>query len=121
MQHLADQGEFTAAAQLKASAAEKRLLTKQAGYNTGTKMRVAKSAGGGWRLYVAVRGQWMDASLQDMQIKPGRPPLQPGQGKPARIELRTTGELADKAEKLADAAGVSRNTWIERLIQQAKK
>ena len=50
----------------------------------------------------------------------GRPTLQPGRGKQARIELRTSDELAEKAQRLADAAGVSRNAWIERLIERAR-
>lgn len=50
----------------------------------------------------------------------GRKPLPNGAGKGERIELRTSAELAAKAQRLADAAGISRNAWIERLIEHAK-
>lgn len=53
--------------------------------------------------------------------RPGRPSLPPGLAKTARIELRTSSELAEKAQRLADAAGVSRNAWIEALIERAKR
>ena len=52
--------------------------------------------------------------------RPGRPSLPPGLAKSARIELRTSGDLADKAQRMADAAGISRNAWIEALIERAK-
>ena len=57
---------------------------------------------------------------QAARKKAGRKPLPPGAGKPERIELRTTPELLAKAQRLADAAGVSRNAWIESLIARAK-
>lgn len=50
----------------------------------------------------------------------GRKPLPAGAGKVERIDLRTSSELAAKAQRLADAAGVSRNAWIERLIERAE-
>ena len=48
----------------------------------------------------------------------GRPFTVPG-GKSSRIELRLPSDLADKAQRLADAAGLSRNAWIEQLIDAA--
>jgi len=50
----------------------------------------------------------------------GRPPLGPGEGKAISILLRTTPELAQRAQQMADAAGMSRNAWIERLIRLAE-
>ena len=52
---------------------------------------------------------------------PGRPPLPPGEGKEARASLRTTPERLAKADRLANAAGLSRNAWLEQLIDLAKK
>lgn len=52
---------------------------------------------------------------------PGRPPLPPGEGKEARASLRTTPERLAKADRLAKAAGLSRNEWLERLIDAARK
>lgn len=52
---------------------------------------------------------------------PGRPPLPPGEGKDVRASLRTTIERLAKADRLAVAAGLSRNEWLERLIDAAKK
>lgn len=50
----------------------------------------------------------------------GRKPLPEDQGKTARIELRTTPELRDKADQLAERSGLSRNEWIERQIERAR-
>ena len=52
---------------------------------------------------------------------PGRPPLPPGEGKEVRASLRTTPERLAKADRLAEAAGMSRNAWLEGLIDKAKK
>lgn len=52
---------------------------------------------------------------------PGRPPLPPGEGKEVRASLRTTPERLAKADRMARAAGLSRNEWLERLIDAAKK
>ena len=52
---------------------------------------------------------------------PGRPPLQPGEGKEVRASLRTTPARLAKADRLAKAADLSRNAWLEGLIDKAKK
>lgn len=52
---------------------------------------------------------------------PGRPRLPPGEGKEVRASLRTTPERLAKADRLAEEAGLSRNQWLERLIDAAKK
>jgi predicted HicB family RNase H-like nuclease len=55
------------------------------------------------------------------QKKLGRPPLPPESRKTARIELRTSEALAQKAQRLADTAGISRNAWIEQLIDRTRE
>lgn len=50
----------------------------------------------------------------------GRPPLPPGQGKEVRASLRTTPDRMAKADRLAHAAGLSRNEWLEGLIDAAE-
>jgi hypothetical protein len=47
--------------------------------------------------------------------------LPPGEGKEVRASLRTTTDRLAKADRLAVAAGLSRNEWLERLIDAAKK
>jgi hypothetical protein len=42
-----------------------KAIKDQPGYRSGAQLRVAKSATGGYRLYVRVSDQWMDGSLQD--------------------------------------------------------
>ena len=51
---------------------------------------------------------------------PGRPALPIGTAKRTRMELRTTAELAGKAARMAAAAGLSVNAWIERRIMDAR-
>ena len=53
-------------------------------------------------------------------LLPGRKKLAEGEGKCAKTLLRTTPELLEKAQRLADAAGISRNAWIEQLIERAR-
>jgi predicted HicB family RNase H-like nuclease len=53
--------------------------------------------------------------------RPGRKPLPEGQGKLARIELRTTPERKAKAERLAAAAGLSLAGWWERAVDKARE
>lgn len=55
----------------------------------------------------------------EQKRRPGRPRLEAGAGKAERIELRTTAELAATADRLAAAAGISRNAWIERAMREA--
>jgi hypothetical protein len=55
------------------------------------------------------------------QPKLGRPPLAPGEAKEVRASLRTTPARLAKADRLAEGAGLSRNAWLERLIDLAKK
>lgn len=50
----------------------------------------------------------------------GRPPLPPGQAKEVRASLRTTPARLAKADQFAAKLGLSRNAWIERLIDLAK-
>lgn len=50
---------------------------------------------------------------------PGRPPLPKGVAKAVRASLRTTPERMAKADRLAAAAGLSRNEWLEALIDAA--
>ncbi len=50
----------------------------------------------------------------------GRPALPAGEGRQSRIELRTTAELADKAERMAKLAGLSVSAWIEQRIRSAR-
>ena len=52
--------------------------------------------------------------------RPGRPRLAIGTAKRTRMELRTTAELAGKAARMAAAAGLSVNAWIERRIMDAR-
>ena len=51
----------------------------------------------------------------------GRPPKAPGEAKEVRASLRTTPARLAKADQFAEAAGLSRNAWLERLIDLAKK
>lgn len=53
--------------------------------------------------------------------RPGRKPLPAGEGKEARIELRTTAERKAKAERLAQAAGLSLAGWWERAVDRARE
>lgn len=55
------------------------------------------------------------------KAKPGRKPLPEGEGKLARIELRTTAERKAKAERLAAAAGLSLAGWWERAVDKARE
>lgn len=54
-----------------------------------------------------------------MPRSPGRPPKSPGTTKEVRASLRTTPERMAKADRLATAAGMSRNEWLEALIDAA--
>ena len=56
----------------------------------------------------------MKAPTAEQAAKPGRKPLAAGEGKTARLSLRTT--LARKAmiESAAQKAGLSENAWLER-------
>lgn len=49
----------------------------------------------------------------------GRPRLPEGCAKTFSMFLRTTPALGEKATRLAAAAGISRNEWIEDLIAKA--
>jgi hypothetical protein len=42
------------------------IIREQPGYRRGEVMAVLPAKSGGRRLYVDVQGQWMDASLQDI-------------------------------------------------------
>ena len=42
-------------------------IKAQPGYRRGTEMCVNKTKHGSYRLYARVSGQWMDASLKDME------------------------------------------------------
>ncbi|OLP04539.1 hypothetical protein BLL52_4237 [Rhodoferax antarcticus ANT.BR] len=46
--------------------------------------------------------------------------MAPGDAKEVRASLRTTPARLAKADRLSKAAGMSRNAWIERLIDLAK-
>lgn len=48
----------------------------------------------------------------------GRPPGT-GRGPVERAELRMREDLLAKADRLAAAAGMSRNAWLERLVERA--
>ena len=85
---------------------------------TGSKM-VAPRPAGMDQVSASCESSPAQAGIEEKR-RPGRPSLPPGLAKSARIELRTSGELADKAQRLADAAGISRNAWIEALIERAK-
>ena len=50
----------------------------------------------------------------------GRPAMPPGAGRNARIEWRTTQERREKAQRLADAAGVTLAAWLDRRIDSAR-
>jgi len=52
------------------SAQTANLIRRQPGYRSGAEMAVTKAKTGGWRLYERVSGQWMDASLEDMDSLP---------------------------------------------------
>ncbi len=53
--------------------------------------------------------------------KAGRPRLPEGKGKSVDIPIRTTPALGGKASRMAKAAGISRNAWIEALIRNARR
>jgi predicted HicB family RNase H-like nuclease len=50
----------------------------------------------------------------------GRPPKPAGEVKAVQLQVRTTQAVVEHAQRLADAAGMSRNAWIEALIIKAK-
>ena len=56
-------------------------------------------------------------------VAPPRPVGRPRMGgyvhRSARIELRTTPDLRAKAQRLADAAGLTLSAWLERCIDTA--
>lgn len=60
--------------------------------------------------------------MSESSKKPrGRPRLEPGAGKEARVEIRTTPERKAKAERLAGALGLSLAGWWERAIDRARE
>jgi len=50
----------------------------------------------------------------------GRPTLPPGAGRVARIEWRTTPKRREKAQRLAEAAGLTLAAWLDQRIDNAK-
>jgi len=53
--------------------------------------------------------------------KPGRKPLQPGEGKTASIVIRTRDDNLAAWDRKAADAGLSRNAWIEARLNAARK
>lgn len=51
----------------------------------------------------------------------GRPTLRPGVGRNARIEWRTTAERRERAQRMADAAGITLSAWLDRRIDRARE
>jgi hypothetical protein len=51
----------------------------------------------------------------------GRPPLPDGEGKTARVEWRTTDERKAKAQRLAEAAGLSLSAWLDARVDKARE
>ena len=51
----------------------------------------------------------------------GRPALPDGEGKTARVEWRTTDDQKAKAQRLADAAGMSLSAWLDARIDKARE
>ena len=51
----------------------------------------------------------------------GRPRAEPGEGKEARVEMRTTPERKAKALRLAQAADLSLTQWWEKAIDRARE
>lgn len=59
--------------------------------------------------------------LEGSPKKRGRPAKKPGAGKEVRACLRTTAARLQVADSLALKSGLSRNAWIERLIDDAAR
>lgn len=57
--------------------------------------------------------------LEGARKKPGRPKKAPGSAKEVRACLRTTPQRLELADAMATKAGLSRNAWIEQLIDNA--
>lgn len=54
------------------------------------------------------------------QKRRGRPPLAHGEGRSARVEWRTTQARKARAQRLADAAGLTLAAWLDQLVDAAR-
>ena len=54
------------------------------------------------------------------KAKPGRKPLADGEGKTARVQLKTRPGQKAAWQAKADAAGLTLNAWVERVLDRAK-
>ena len=54
------------------------------------------------------------------KAKPGRKPLADGEGKTARVQLKTRPDQKASWQAKADAAGLPLNAWVERALDRAK-
>lgn len=48
-------------------------------------------------------------------------PLPPGAGRTARVEWRTTADRKARAQQLAESAGQPLSTWLDTLVDRARK
>lgn len=91
--------------------------------------RVTISAEPYWRSGPVAAINRAGADLADMlergkyRIAPplGRPPLPPGAGRTARVEWRTTADRKARAQQLAESAGQPLSTWLDTLVDRARK
>ena len=54
------------------------------------------------------------------KAKPGRKPLQPGEGKTARVELRVHDAKKAAWQAKAAAAGMTLQAWVEMLCDKGR-
>lgn len=54
------------------------------------------------------------------KAKPGRKPLADGEGKTARVQLKTRPDQKAAWQAKADAAGLTLNAWVERALDRAR-
>lgn len=54
------------------------------------------------------------------KAKPGRKPLADGEGKTARVQLKTRPDQKAAWLAKAAAAGLTLNAWVERVLDRAK-
>ena len=116
--------QFSGVKEMPASAA--KIAKAQPGYRPGHTLMFAKTSSGGVRLYVAVSGQWMDGSLEDI---PDGGPLQGAEkrGQPRKAVTRPrigpfTVDPSTAAALEADRRdGESKGAVIDRWAADRKK
>lgn len=75
-----------------------KIIRAQPGYRQGHEMAVSKAKTGGWRLYDRVSGQWMDASLADMDAASKAASVLGAKGGSAKSDAKAEASKANGAK-----------------------